>query len=886
MIYRCCSDLRKAAILGNPALNGIDYLEVLDHDAIALNSPRQQTLLVHCLKPVPASIAPVNILITGGESIQNITGLWVAPANAPPGAPVTNALEQAYFTGLPDAANTIVVRTSVAGDFSPYRLRLVNDAAQAIHDPFTLTAVLDGFDPQTAEVEFRFKVECPPEFDCAPPPVQCPPDLPTPPPINYLAKDYTTFRGILLDRLSQLVPGWSGSTEADLGVTLAELVAYVGDRLSYQQDAIATEAYIQTARSRISLRRHALLVDYLVHDGCNARAWIQLQIAANPGDAVVMDRTKTRFYTFAPGMPPSLAVGAGNEETARLSGVQVFEPMQDANLYAEHNQMTFYTWGAVDCCLSAGATEATLYGTFPNLRPGDVLIFQEMKGPQTGDPADADLRHRCAVRLTQVTTQDGHGNPLTDPLFEDKTGKPITGPGQTPTPITEIQWDSRDALPQPVCISSTYLDAKGDEQSVTDVSVVFGNVVLADHGLSFPEATLATVPQPGILLPPDPAGDRCKVSAPVPVPVRFRPVVADSPITQAVPLTLVAAAVGPAVIDPSQSASTLVATDASQAVPQIHLRGTLNLATEPWEPARDLLESGESAREFVVEVESNGVATLRFGDDTNGLAPEPDTVFTARYRIGNGTAGNVGADTLRYLAANDARIQSCRNPRPASGGLDLETNDQIRRRAPQAFLKQERAVTKQDYEDVAERNTQVKRAVANLRWTGSWHTVFIATEPQGAGMLTATLKRDVVKLVNRYRLAGQDVEIDSPQYLPLEIELDVCVDPAYFRADVRTALGQVLSSGVLPDGTKGLFHPDRFNFGQTVYLSPIYAAACKVAGVRSVIATVFQPQGVDTQNYLLAGEIPLGALQVARLDNDPSLPDHGRLTLTLEGGKG
>src|SRR5215813_1417074 len=138
MIYSCCKQNRKSAVLANPTLNGIDYLEVLDHDAIALNSPRQQTLLVHCLKPVPASIAPVNILITGGESIQNITALWAAPANAPPAAPVTNALEQAYFTALPDAANTIVVRTSVAGDFSPYTLSLVNDAAQAIDDPFAL----------------------------------------------------------------------------------------------------------------------------------------------------------------------------------------------------------------------------------------------------------------------------------------------------------------------------------------------------------------------------------------------------------------------------------------------------------------------------------------------------------------------------------------------------------------------------------------------------------------------------------------------------------------------------------------------------------------------------------------------------------------------------
>ena len=170
---------------------------------------------------------------------------------------------------------------------------------------------------------------------------------------------------------------------------LTELVAYVGDHLSYQQDAVATEAYLETARSRISLRRHALLVDYHVHDGCNARAWVQLQGSGRPG--VHGSHSTTRFYTYAPGMPSSLAVGSGNEEAALVAGVQVFEPMQDALLFLEHNQMSFYTWGDANCCLPAGATEATLNGTFPNLQPGDVLIFQEVLGPQTGNPADADL---------------------------------------------------------------------------------------------------------------------------------------------------------------------------------------------------------------------------------------------------------------------------------------------------------------------------------------------------------------------------------------------------------------------------------------------------------------------------------------------------------------
>jgi hypothetical protein len=117
-------------------------------------------------------------------------------------------------------------------------------------------------------------------------------------------------------------------------------------------------------------------------------------------------------------MPASLKVGDGNEEAALLSGVQVFEPMHDAVLYPEHNQMNFYSWGDDDCCLPKGATEASLDGAFPHLVAGDVLIFEEVKGPQTGVAADADLRHRCAVRLTQVAI-------LTDPLFKDGGGNPI-----------------------------------------------------------------------------------------------------------------------------------------------------------------------------------------------------------------------------------------------------------------------------------------------------------------------------------------------------------------------------------------------------------------------------------------------------------------------------
>ena len=68
------------------------------------------------------------------------------------------------------------------------------------------------------------------------------------------------------------MPDWQETHAPDLGVALVELLAYAGDYLSYYQDAVATEAYLGTARQRISVRRHARLVDYRMHEGCNARA--------------------------------------------------------------------------------------------------------------------------------------------------------------------------------------------------------------------------------------------------------------------------------------------------------------------------------------------------------------------------------------------------------------------------------------------------------------------------------------------------------------------------------------------------------------------------------------------------------------------------------------
>ena len=848
--------------------NGIDFLEVLSPNAIAPGVPAQPLLLVYCLRTLPAALTVRNILIEGGESITGIMAQWVALASAPP-----TSLPAALVSYLTPLGNTVlVIATNVIGDLSPYTLSLVNDLSTG--------AVLNGFDPQLAQVEFSFRVDCGPSFDCEPQASSCSPAPATAPAINYLAKDYGTFRTVMLDRLNQLLPDKMGSDETDPGVALVEMVAYLGDLLSYRQDAIATEAYLETAQSRVSLRRHALLVDYHVHDGCNARVWMHLDVTGNTGTAIPIDHTVTRFYTAAPGMPTSLAPGSGNERAAILAGVQAFEPMYDVQVYPEHNLLNFYTWGEANCCLPKGATSATLSGSYPNLKVGDVLLFVEQVGPDTGDSADADLRHRCAVRLTSVATQDANGQPLVDPLFASD-GTALSSATQTPAKITQIAWSAEDALPFPLCLSSTYTE-DGDSHSVPNVSAALGNIVLADHGLTLTGVPLPTVPPQTINAPVAAMADRCNPTTAASRPVRFRPTVPDSPLTQSVALTLNGT---PATPDPSLSASALISMNAGDALPSITLGSVYEgVPSTGWTPQQDLLESGESDLAFVVEVEGNGTATLRFGDNTNGRAPDSGTAFTATYRIGNGTAGNVGAESINLKAAHPS-VSKCWNPMAAGGGTDPETSDQIRRRAPQAFLTQDRAVTLADYEAQTETNTGVDQAVASMRWTGSWYTVFVAVEPQGGGNLSPTLRSSLQNNLERYRLMGQDLELDSPDFVSLDIVLKVTVDPAYFRANVEQALLAVLGNKLLPNGQKGLFYPDNFTFGETVYLGPVYAAARSVAGVTSVVATRFQIEGGPAAQYLANGAIPLGSLQVARLENDPSYPDHGTLTLVMEGGK-
>jgi hypothetical protein len=361
-VYACESRRRLLAVKLAGARNGIEYLEVRDTDE-PVEALRQRTLLVRLLLPVPATMGPGNIVIDGGERIATVGVEWAAPASALP-AFLTAAEQAALLDGLAAPERVLVVRSDGRGDFSRYRFALVAAAGTG--------APPAGFDPLLAEVPFSFKVECPSEFDCRQP-CACPPGVIHAPPIDYLARDYGGFRRLMLERMALLAPQWTERAAADVGVAVVEMLASVADELAYRQDAVATEAFLDTARSRVSLRRHARLVDYRVHDGCNARAWVQVRVDS-PGVGLPAG---TRLLTRVPGLEPSFVPDSAADLMARAASPVVFETVEDALLDDDLNELRFYTWGELGCCLPRGATSATLRGHHPALRAGDVLVLVE-----------------------------------------------------------------------------------------------------------------------------------------------------------------------------------------------------------------------------------------------------------------------------------------------------------------------------------------------------------------------------------------------------------------------------------------------------------------------------------------------------------------------------
>jgi len=457
-------EARRARVraLDPPTLDGIEFVEVLSNHARApdhvAGAPQQRTLLVHLIVgPVPGDLGADRVLVLGGVRIDPLLNPvrveWAYPADAVAGGDagppdmtlpdVTPADRELVASAIepPRRARALVVRTSSSGDWSTYVLALLGAGGEGVPD---------GFDEPLASEPFRFTVDCPSDLDCRVDDA-CPPVPASTPAVDYLARDYAALRTRLLDRVAALVPGWRDTNPADPIVTVVELLAAAGDRLTYWQDSVAAETYLTTARRRPSVRRHARLLDYRMHDGCAARTWLAFTVDA---DVDLPDRTAVA--TADPALAPATVVGDAIE-----AGATVFETRGPAALRFERNALELHAWGDVDACLPAGSVAAYVRhpaGVDPELGAGDVLVLA---------PVDGDERRRQAVRLDRAPVV------RLDPLAGGDT-------------VLELHWAADDALEVPLPVATRAADG-----TAAPAAQALANVVLAEHAATLAPQALA-----------------------------------------------------------------------------------------------------------------------------------------------------------------------------------------------------------------------------------------------------------------------------------------------------------------------------------------------------------------------------------------------------------
>jgi len=825
--------------------NGLKMIRVVSNDTVADTA----TIDVHCfnrnyLAAVAASV-PRNVLpISGGTRLRGGSAAGQV---------------QAVSIAIPDPALPVLrLVVSPIGDYSTYLLSLVSSAV-------TGTVKID---PLFSEIRFKFRPgcfnhNCAPEWDPALPPLGDPA-------IDYQAKDYGSFRDVMLDAMRARVPDWQPTSEADLDMVIAELFSVAADELSDYQDRMMNEAYLASARKRVSLARHARLMDYHIHQGNQASTWLALEIGHDAAGQKSFE------------MNPGLLAWAGDTAAGKpAADAAVFRSRHDSPqaVHQYLNSIGLYTWSDTITTLKAGSTRADLAlynalyldgGTSPApvttqaaaqairdlIRQDKVrhLVVTEHLNPRTGLVSGRDPRKRQLLRLVA----DG----------AEALNDPITGEW-----FVRVRWEKTDALRHAYCFT---VDCPADGGataggSVRNVSLFHGNLVEVCHGRTrqvvFKEESAALNPAAAVLElhyertaygEPSRWGALCRLPDAA---LAYRTTAAGGDVP---PMSTLEISVGP--------------------------------ANDPWDEVPSLIHSlgsSENGDHFVVETDEDRRSIIRFGNGRNGRELPDRADVRCTYQYGLPLAGNVGLDTIAAFAAGTVQanppapgitLRACWNPFDVTSGVEREPVEQIIRRVPEAYRhRQLRAVTLADYVARAEEVSGVSRASAVYAWTGSWRTVRVTIDPIGTTELSVSLRARVSAYLNAVRLIGEDLEIRAPQPVPLDINVVLCASAAVWPEDIQFVLEQEFSTGWTPDGRRGFFHPDDWTFGQPLHASQIIGRVLRVDGVEHTVSVAIR----RWNSPFAAGEslTQLAPNEIIQVMNDPDHREWGFTTFTVQGGR-
>jgi len=736
------------------------------------------------------------------------------------------------------------------GDFTLYKI-IINER-KLPGDPYRI-------DPYFNDVSFSFKANCPSDLDCKPPEHECPPEELIDFPIDYLARDFGSYRTALLDFASLRYPDWADRLEADAGVMIVELMSALGDEMAYYQDRVSREAYLETATQRRSIRRHARLVDYHMHNGLGATGWLDFTIAAG----VVLLPAGTNVFSLS-------------DDNIRIdfeTGRGIVENIlgKTYSVAATSNEFQPHLWDEDDNCLLDGSIELYIAGhqkvklAFDDFPVGKVpgkWVLLKTNPINPAQPERAQL-----VRLISVTE-------TTDPVFNVN--------------ITHIVWEEEQALT--------------NEFDLT-VLTLRGNIVPATAGKTneayfIVDDTISTLTTAAIAaFSPAPAGETVNRQGHDYSNIHLFTL----PYSQTVPLvylgdeklsynlpeisleeviydTVTSSWLRKPFTESWEYTNTLVGVHSSKPTDQ-----HFTLDDGSWQRVVGYQRTGA---EFVhSDYTMNNGVTIRFGDGEFGKIPDKGTVFKVSYRLGGTRRSNVATNTIKIIGTSIAGVTAVTNPLPSTGGLDAETPSELRQLASDAFRAiTYRAVRPEDYSEAAERLPWVQKAGSAFRWTGSWLTAFVTPDLKDSVYLSAANRIDLTNQLNRFRQAGREVIVMDPEYASIDLEIEICIAADAYPGQVKVRVFAALmgKKGLRPQ--EGYFSPNRFTFGTLLERSTLEAAIQDVPGVKAIEKIYFRRRGWFEKRLFSELSYDPGINTIIRIANDPLHPEQGTLKLYTHGG--
>lgn len=645
------------------------------------------------------------------------------------------------------------------------------------------------------------------------------------PSVDYTSRDYAALREELIIRMKSRIPEWTGNDPADFGLAIIESFAYMGDLVNYYVDRIANESYLLTATQRQSLLNLASMYGYYPKGYVSA----------------------TTDVTFTNGYGYYSDTGAGiiaSDGTCSLV-VRNDHPFVVGNLVTIKNS-TIPAYNGLYAITSL--TEASLdpSGDGHNVisyKPEFSITGYTLTTTGSGGSAITTIEFQCNNNLAA-----GGGQGIT------VTGVVVAVGGGTDINKT---WTTVSATPT----SFTVQTNAGTTIAGTHTWVVGGTVTY--QARSVDATTGGTAYQYGFTIIPagtqlttevvyQDAVEQVVFSATNDIAVPYQGSATNQLIQgENISYRQENAADSTILGDISGELLGVSTGVADQYFPLMNDRVDLTFLEvyvedvntySLWQQVDHLSDWDANARVYTAVTDADGIVYVAFGDGVTGAVPPVDSKIKAVYFTGGGEIGNVGENllaintvpgvTLEQAAAlRDTTRMKVTHP-AARGGADPESDDSIRYNAPRTLRVQNRAVTKQDFADLAMGVAGVGKAKAESSiWSSV--TVYVAPSQSVSSQNTSPVPTQALLdsvgsyLADRVQI-GTTVTVASPKYTPVYVSVLYAIDSNFSATKVKKDVYDAIVNGLSYSNV---------DFGQTFTPGYIEYLCRFVQGVTNVKVT-------------------------------------------------